>query len=342
MNSDARKTIPAEWEVDGDILMAWPHSQTDWSYMLDQVQQCYLNIMQALNDAGIRVILLCPPGEPDPRIAGIESGMVIPVEYLTNDTWTRDYGPIAFSDDSYADFRFNGWGLKFASDRDNLATLFMRNKGLLRGRYQPRLDFVLEGGSIESDGRGTILTTTECLMNINRNGGKYTPGLKERIQEYLSAECVHYVNHGYLAGDDTDSHIDTLARLAPFDTIVYVGCQDSADEHYQALNQMKRDLQELRTPDSGMPYTLIELPLPDPIYDEEGNRLPATYANFLVTPRGLFMPTYGQEKKDLLAGQILEVAYELPVYTIDCRALIQQHGSLHCATMQIPKSLITI
>lgn len=333
--------IPAEWEVDGDILMAWPHADTDWADMLDEVQECYINIIRSIVASGRRVLLLVPPGCSDSRFESFPSDLLIRVDYLTNDTWTRDYGPISFGDGSYADFQFNGWGLKFASDRDNLATIHLRDSGLLGGNCEPHLDFVLEGGGIESDGRGTILTTSECIMSVNRNGGRFNPLLRQQLSDSLRAERVLYVDHGYLAGDDTDSHIDTLARLAPNDTILYVECQNTSDEHYIELAKMREDLEKLRTAD-GLPYTLIGLPMPDPIYDEDGQRLPATYANFLVTPDALFLPVYGQQANDKLAEQIVRIAFDMPVYTIDCRALIKQHGSLHCATMQIPKQLIRI
>lgn len=341
MNNVSMRHIPAEWEVDGDILMAWPHDGTDWRYMLEEVHECYTRIIKALTGQGIRVILLTPDGKVDPSIADIDKSLLIPVSYLTDDTWTRDYGPVSFSDRSYADFQFNGWGMKFGASRDNLATMHLRDAGVMKGHYISCLDFVLEGGSIESDGKGTILTTTECLMSLNRNGGKYTPGLKEEIRRRLCADRVLYINHGFLAGDDTDSHVDTLARFAPGDTILYVGCDNPQDEHFTALQAMKHDLMQMHTAD-GRHYNLIELPMPDPIHDEEGNRLPATYANFLVTPRALFLPVYGQPKKDRLAEQIMQIAFEMPVVTVDCRALIQQHGSLHCATMQIPKELMSI
>ena len=145
-----------------------------------------------------------------------------------------------------------------------------------------------------------------------------------------------WLDHGALAGDDTDSHIDTLARLAPDNTIIYVGCDDPADEHFAELRAMRSDLRAMRSA-SGEPFNLVELPLPDAIYDDEGNRLPATYANFLIVNNGVLVPVYNQPKKDRLACQIIRVAFPgHEIVPVDCRALIQQHGSLHCATMQFP------
>ena len=232
------------------------------------------------------------------------------------------------------DFKFNGWGLKFPADKDNLITRAMCNTGLLRGRYSNELSFVLEGGSIESDGNGVILTTSECLLSPNRNGDLSRDEIEQRLRCWLGAEKVLWLDHGALEGDDTDSHI--LARLAPNDTILYV-CTTPDDPQFGELEAMREQLQQFTTPD-GRPFNLIGLPLPEAIYDPEddGQRLPATYANYLVTGNAVIMPTYGQPKPDFLASQILRIAYpEHEIVTVDCRALIRQHGSLHCATMQI-------
>lgn len=343
MNNSAH--IPAEWELDSDILLAWPHRLTDWEPMLNDVHDCYISLIDNLLAAGHRVWLICPTPDIPSRLTAYDTDRLIRLTYLTNDTWTRDYGPLTMRrpDGSLQllDFAFNGWGLKFAANRDNLVNSELENRHVLNVPMIHHLDFVLEGGGIESDGRGTILTTARCQMSANRNGGPSNPGLETRLRTLLGADRVIMLNHGYLAGDDTDSHIDTLARIAPHDSIIYVGCDNPDDEHYQELQAMKQEIQQLRTAD-GNPYNLVELPLPDPIFDDDGERLPATYANYLATTRGVFMPVYGQKRKDLLAKQMLQIVFEQPVYTVDCRALIRQHGSLHCATMQIPSSTFSI
>lgn len=242
----------------------------------------------------------------------------------------------------FCDFKFNAWGLKFAADKDNLITRNLYQKGALRGEYLNYLGFVLEGGSIESDGRGTLLTTSECLLSPNRNGEMSRDEIGRYLADRFNLDKVLWLDHGYLAGDDTDSHIDTLARLAPDDTIIYVGCDDTADEHYESLLAMKRQLAGMTTKE-GRPFNLIELPLPDAVYDEDGMRLPATYANFLILNESVLMPSYGQPKKDLLASQILKIAFPgREIRMIDCRALIKQHGSLHCVTMQLPENTLPI
>ena len=345
-NTDPTYYLPAEWEEDTTILMAWPHEETDWCDMLPEVRKCYTKIIEAITATGRRVILIGPELSETPEcLSHIPQNLLIPFRVDTNDTWTRDYGPLTLlskhGNAVAADFRFNGWGLKFASNMDNQVNNALKKSGILRCELLNRQNFVLEGGGIESDGNGTLMTTSYCQLSPNRNPQYTRQQIQSRLCRYLGGSRVLWVDHGYLAGDDTDSHIDTLARFAPNNTIVFTGCSDPTAEHYAELNAMKKELSEMRTP-AGLPYNLIELPLPDAIFDEDGNRLPATYANFLVTPDALFMPVYNQPAKDKLAEQILNVAFSQPIYKIDCTALIRQHGSLHCATMQIPNSILCL
>lgn len=308
------RRLPAEWEdCFTSVMIARPHAATDWAPMLDEVSSCYDSLVAAIDEAGMEII---------------ETGD------NTNDTWTRDYGPITVEDGPALrlfDFTFNGWGMKFAADRDNLVN------SRLFAETVNRRGFVLEGGSIESDGRGTLMTTSRCLLSPNRNAQLG----RDDIEEYLKAEFglkqVLWVDHGFLEGDDTDSHIDTLARLAPHDTIIYCGAGNETGSQHDSLLAMARQLRSFTTPD-GRPFNLIELPLPDPIFDDEGERLPATYANYLATPKAILMPTYGQPRNDRLAADTLRIVYgDRRIITVDCRALIRQHGSLHCATMQLPE-----
>ena len=184
------------------------------------------------------------------------------------------------------------------------------------------------------------MTTSECLLSANRNEYLNRQEIETRLKSLLHADRVLWLDHGYLAGDDTDSHIDTLARFCPDDTIVYVACNDIGDEHYDALQKMEEQLYTFRTAE-GKPYRLLPLPLPDAIFDEDGERLPATYANFLVINDAVLMPTYNQPVKDVQALRVLQKAFPQHAVTgIDCRVLIRQHGSLHCCTMQYPASVI--
>lgn len=338
--SNQNLRLPAEWETDCAILMAWPHEDTDWSYMLDDAQNCCADIAQNIAKRHPVIIVAPDCGKAKEKLSDAQNIFFIEAE--TNDTWTRDYGPITVETaGGYLplDFCFNGWGMKFAACHDNLVTEKLFGKKLLGIRPCNHRDFVLEGGGIESDGNGCLMTTSLCQLSPNRNAALDKERIEQRLLEFFGAEKVLWVNHGYLAGDDTDSHIDTLARFAVNDTIVYVGCDDPADEHFEELAAMEREIKEFTTVD-GRKFNLVRLPMPDAIYDENGERLPATYANFLATPDTIYMPAYGQTRKDELAARILNVAFEREVVAIDCRALIRQHGSLHCATMQMPLQIL--
>lgn len=339
--------LPAEWEDYDTVMIAWPHAATDWTDMLPEITRCYVDLAEAVViRSGLRLLVVTPePKEVAERLSHLPKEKVQLFTCPTNDTWTRDYGPITVMADGQpcaVDFQFNGWGLKFAADLDNLVNVRMLHASLLTRRYRPRLNFALEGGAIESDGRGTMLANAQTLMALNRNGFVDERFLRRYFRENLGIETLHLLHHGALEGDDTDSHIDTLARLAPDDTILYVKSYRPDDSHTPGLEEMEAELRELRTPD-GNPYNLIALPLPEPIYDTDGSRLPATYANFLITPRTVLMPTYAQPDLDRMAEQMLRIAFpDREIVGVDCRALIRQHGSLHCATMQLPAGVLRI
>ena len=179
-------------------------------------------------------------------------------------------------------------------------------------------------------------------MSPNRNAQMSREEIEKVLRDTFGFTHQLWLDHGELEGDDTDSHIDTLARLAPGNTIIYVGTHDTTDSHYACLQRMAAQLREFRNP-FGQPYNLLELPLPDAIYDEEGNRLPATYANYLVTPTMVYMPVYNQQRNYRLACDIIRIAFpEHRVVPVNCEALIRQHGSLHCATMQLDPTTICI
>lgn len=346
------RTLPAEWAPQSAILISWPHAETDWADILDEVTECYVRMAYAIAAHQPLIVLVVEGLDVSSLLEkrlpqAVFSNITFVVVSKTNDTWVRDYGFLTVQSTGGAelmDFRFNGWGGKFQADHDNAANRLLFETQLLRGHYVGALDFELEGGGIESDGRGTLLTTAECLLNPNRRRqGDAVPTpdkaqVEALLKERLGVERILWLHHGYLAGDDTDSHIDTLARLCPNDTIIYVQCTDTVDEHYEALAAMEQELQAFRTLE-GKPYRLIPVPLPDACYDEE-ERLPATYANFLIMNKVVLVPTYAQPEKDALALKNIQKAFpEREIIGVDCRALIRQHGSLHCATMQFPREV---
>ena len=307
----------AEWEPQSMVQLTWPHKDTDWAPILDEITAVYEEMAHEIRKR-----------EP----------LLIVDQIPHNDTWARDHGFITVEETSFdhkskalilLDFCFNGWGEKFEATLDNQINRQLYDQGLVKGLYEDHLDFVLEGGSIESDGKGTIFTTECCLMAPHRNQPLTKAEIEERLKEWLGAERIVWLQHGSLLGDDTDGHIDTLVRICPDDTLLYTG----GDEDHPDLIKMERELQELRTLD-GKPYRLLKLPLPRPIYDD-GDRLPATYANYLVINGAVLVPTYNQPDLDAEALRIIGEAFpDREIVGIDCRAVIKQHGSLHCCTMQ--------
>ena len=258
----------------------------------------------------------------------------------SNDTWARDHGFISLVDDQggrrLLDFRFNGWGEKFPAELDNAINRRLYDEGRIKGEYIDCLDFVLEGGSIESDGRDTVFTTSCCLLAPHRNQPMTKEQIEMRLKKALCAERVVWIDHGSLTGDDTDGHIDTLVRVCPDDTLLYIGCDDPQDEQYEGLKRMEEQLRTFRTLE-GKPYKLVKLPLPR-LIRFEGDRLPATYANFLVINGAVLCPTYDQPDLDAEALRLIGEAFpDREIVGIDCRSIIKQHGSLHCCTMQYPR-----
>jgi agmatine/peptidylarginine deiminase len=340
MNNHLR-SLPAEWHRQDGIMLVWPHADTDWFSTLHEVTRCYIEIARniVLDE---QLIIVAPSVEMVQSyfsfdITGPESKIHV-ITAASNDTWARDHGFITVEDTVgghtskelvLLDFKFNGWGEKFEAALDNQINKHLYEQGLVKGRYEDHLDFVLEGGSIESDGKGTVFTTTCCLTAPHRNQPLTTAEIEDRLKTWLGAERIVWLNHGSLIGDDTDGHIDTLVRICPDDTLLYIG----SDDDHPDLRLMEEELKALRTLD-GNDYRLLKLPLPRPIFDN-GERLPATYANYLVMNGAVLVPTYRQPDLDAEAMSIISQAFpQREIVGIDCCAVIKQHGSLHCCTMQ--------
>ena len=324
-----QRRIPAEWEQQSAVQLTWPHKDTDWAPILPEITKVYEEMAREISRR--EQLIVVGPENMVPPMVNCQF-----VNCKSNDTWARDHGFITAEEEGQLillDFCFNGWGEKFPADLDNAINRQLHERGMVSGMYEPHLDFVLEGGSIESDGRGTLFTTTHCLMAPHRNQPLTQAEIEQRLKEYLGAERVVWIHHGSLIGDDTDGHIDTLVRICPDDTLLYVGCDDADDEQYDELRLMEQELQALRTLD-GRPYRLLKLPMPRPIYDGD-DRLPATYANYLVVNGAVLYPTYGQPDLDSQACATIRQAFpDREMVAIDCRPVIRQHGSLHCCTMQ--------
>lgn len=334
---------PAEWVKQSGIQITWPHAGSDWADMLEEVTDSYISLSKEILKRE-KLLVVIPRGyDIREYFTKEEQSNLICAEIGSNDTWARDHGAISVfinGEPVLLDFGFNGWGLKFAANNDNLITgkLFRDSFFQPSVSYHNHHNFILEGGSVESDGNGTILTTSNCLLAPNRNQPMEKDQIEEYLKQTLGAERVLWLNSGYLAGDDTDNHIDTLARFCNEDTIAYVKCDDVDDEHYVELKAMEEELKMFVTK-SGEKYNLVALPMADALYGDSG-RLPATYANFLILNDAVLLPTYGATK-DQIAKELLEEVFpDREIVGIDCRPFIKQHGSLHCVTMQFPEGFL--
>ncbi len=336
--------FPAEWESQSAVLMAWPHAGTDWAARLTEVEAAYVALVAAITR--FERALICVAND-DLRshasgllaAAGVDLDRVQFVELPYDDTWLRDSGPISLRENQgfrMLDFQFTAWGGKFEAGLDDRIVVTLFERGIFQHARRERIDFALEGGAIETDGLGTLLSTWHCLHERHPNLSR--ADITGLLESSLAQTRTLWLDHGYLEGDDTDAHIDTLARFAAVDAIVYQGCQDQTDSHFPELQAMASELSAFKTPD-GRSYRLFELPWAKPILDN-GRRLAASYANFLIVNGAVLMPAYGDEA-DGRAAAVLGTAFpDREIVAIPCRPLIWQNGSLHCLTMQLPEGLI--
>ena len=335
--------LPAEWEPQGFVQLTWPHPDTEW-YDLPHVLDCYVEVAKAITRYEPLLVVCRDKAEclEDMRSRGYEpSAHVRFVECPLNDTWARDHGAISVvgekGEKAVLDFVFNGWGLKFGSDLDNQITRTIFRQGVWAPdvQYRDMRPFVLEGGSIDTDGCGTLMATSECLLSLNRNEYLSREEIEARLSQAFGLKRILWLDHGGIAGDDTDSHVDILARFCSEDTIAYTACDNPSDENYAPLKAMEEQLRSFRTLD-GKPYHLVPLPLPEPMYLED-YRLPASYANFLVVNGAVLMPGAGSALDEAAASQLRRAFPGRKVEIIDCRALLSGHGGLHCITMNYPE-----
>lgn len=342
MNQAVR--FPAEWEPQDAVLLAWPHAGTDWADRLGEVEETYIALVAAITR--FQPVVLCVADEDveayaRARLASarVDMDRVRFVEIEYDDTWLRDTGPVTLHEGGgfrLMDFRFTGWGGKFGAERDDRLVEGLDDQGLFHSAQREEVDFALEGGAIETDGAGTLLSTRRCLAE--RHPDKDRAQVDAVLAGTLAQDRVLWLEHGYLEGDDTDAHIDTLARFAAPDAIVYQGCDDPGDSHYAELQAMAAELAALRTAD-GRPYRLFELPWPQPVLDD-GRRLAASYANFLVINGAVLMPAYDDPADGRAAAVLADAFPGREIIQVPCRPLIWQNGSLHCITMQLPAGVL--
>ena len=342
--TDHSLRLPAEWEPQAAVLIAWPHADTDWAERLAAVETTYVALAAAVTRFQPLIVVVAAAAlrahvQSQLRDAGVDLSKVRFVELPYDDTWLRDSGPITLKDGNtgfqLTDFRFTGWGGKFGAEQDDALIAGLVDVGVFGHAAHKRIDWALEGGGIESDGAGSLLTTWRCLEQ--RHPEQSREEMSAILRDSLHATRVLWLDHGYLEGDDTDAHIDTLARFAPGERIVFQACDDASDPHHDELQRMGAELVALRTVD-GRPYELYPLPWAKPILDE-GRRLAASYANYLIVNGAVLVPAYGDPADDE-AARIIGMAHPgREIVQVPCRPLIWQNGSLHCITMQLPAGL---
>ena len=344
MAAISKPRFPAEWEPQSAILIAWPHAGTDWAERLAEVEETYIALVAAVTR--FEQALVCVADDDIEAYARarlssarIDMGRVRFLSVPYDDTWLRDSGPITLCESDrfrLLDFRFTGWGGKFDASQDDLLVERLHAAGAFLRSSRQNIDFALEGGAIDTDGAGALLTTWQCLHERHPEVGRAE--LTATLADWLAQDRVLWLDHGYLEGDDTDAHVDTLARFAARDAIVFQACDDPADAHYGELQAMAAELAALRTID-GTPYRLFPLPWPRPILDGD-RRLAASYANFLIVNGAVLMPSYGDAADDAAAVVLAKAFPDREIVPVPCRPLIWQNGSLHCITMQLPEGLV--
>ncbi|MBK5936849.1 agmatine deiminase family protein [Halorhodospira sp. 9621] len=340
--------LPAEWERQAALMLTWPHSGGDWGEHL-AAAEANLERLAAAAAQYQPVLVVCPDSRTSGRVrnrlrsAGVPAQRLIFSEAPSDDVWARDHGPItvlrAGGRAQLLDFRFNGWGGRYAAAEDDRLTRRLTEEGVVGGESYRRIEWILEGGSIDSDGAGTLLTTSRCLLNPNRNKDSGREEVEAQLRARLGVRRVLWLESGWLCGDDTDGHVDMLARFVDRHTIAHAVCEDRDDPHHAPLEALRAELSAARTL-HGEPYRLIELPLPAPIHDENGNRLPATYANFVFINGAVLVPVYDDPADAVACARLAQACPDRDIVRVPARDLIRQGGSIHCATMQLPEGVI--
>jgi agmatine/peptidylarginine deiminase len=327
------KRLIAEFEEQNFTQIIFPHQETDWKPYLQEAEQCFVHIINAIAEFQ-KCLVICANKQEVQTFFQPHKNIYF-VEYVTDDTWARDCSALSVCEDNKVmlyDFTFSAWGDKFEATKDNLLTSSLAH---CYSCDVKKIAYVLEGGGIESNGEGTLLTTATCMFHTNRNHSLTQEQRDLHVRTFFGANEILYLHHGYLVGDDTDAHIDTLARFISKDTIMYVTCKDTNDEHYEALYKMQEELFAFAATHN---YKLIALPMCSPLYFKE-ERLPATYANFLFVNGGVLVPVYGVQEDDEALKIFQQTFPHRRIVPIDCSVLVRQHGSLHCVTMQFAKGI---
>lgn len=343
--ADCRPYLPPEWTNQCGVMLTWPHDRGDWGAGLAAVEKVFVDIAVAINRYET-VVATCRDEDHRAHVrellANCDTYRLILTIAPSNDIWVRDHGPLTVicqNEPILLNFGFNGWGGKYRAELDNAITSTLYKQGAFDDTGIEDVNFIIEGGAVEVDGSGTFLATRHSVITDTRNPGVDQAAVEKLISERFGIHRFLWLEHGALEGDDTDGHIDTLARFADRDTIMYVSCDDQTDSHFAELQAMKHELEQLESV-SGQPYKLVPLPLPAAQYDNDDRRLPATYANFLIINGAVLVPVYDDPLDEPVLATFRSVFKDRDIVPINCVALIQQYGSLHCATMQLPRDVV--
>lgn len=334
--------LPPEWVKQKAIMLTWPHKNSNLLISLEEVEETFLAIAKAITEYQV-LIISCLDVDHLSHIKttllseGVDLEKVRLYIVASNDIWARDHGPLTVIKEGklhLLDFKFNGWGAKYPHALDDQVTKMLYEQKAFFDATIESIDYILEGGSVEVDGNGGLIVTESCLLADTRNPRPKKEVIEEQFKVWFGVDRVCWLKHGRVTGDDTDGHIDTLARFADANTIVYMTCSEDTNEDYAHLARMKLELETFRNA-QGKPYRLVELPWVKK-YSADGRRLPATYANFLIINGAVLLPVY-DDPADEKAVEVMTSCFpDRKIIPIVCNNLIEQNGSLHCVTMQIP------
>ena len=327
-----QQALLPEWAPVKAVLLAWPYPHGDWRNNLEQVYHCYQRMLATLSQF-VEVWVLVHPSINKEQWLDDLSDLAVEWDRVKvfsdiayNDTWIRDYGPLSIAS-GYITFGFNGWGGKYPAELDNAVARELLARNGLECRA---LDFVCEGGALETNGR-VLLANRDCVVDPKRNPTMDEAAVTEFLLETLRLEKICWLSGLNLTGDDTDGHIDTIARFVAEDTLVYSGRNPKHPDHL-LLESLHRQMTELGEAHS---WKLFELPSPIIKSAIDGRLLPGTYANFLIVNDVIFMPVYGVAADREALRVMARACPQYRLVSVAAEALLEQHGSLHCATMQL-------
>ena len=341
MTNTKQIRLPAEWEPQQAIIFSWPHNQETWPVQMKGVLSAYAQFIKEVSATQkVWVLVASDQMETEAKRFLIQKCIlnnnvefhVIP----TYDAWVRDYGPISVYAKSKLQFTswvFDGWGGKY-DEQYSLDSFVPQKISQTKNIPMNEIDFILEGGSIDSNGEGCLLTTKDCLLNQNRNATFTQTQIESLLCEKLGVKKVIWLE-AEIKGDDTDGHVDDAARFVDARTIVCVCEDDPSDDNFEPTQSLFRQLSSM-TDQNGRPFVVHKLPMPDPVLFDD-MRLPASYANFLITNDKVLVPIYDCPQDQVALKILSELFHTRQVVGIDCRDIVYGLGAIHCLSMQVPQ-----